>query len=108
MRKYVQPANLSLYIAARAFLLTAGVMILIKKRARAAAMALGVMILAVAALTYAFRVAGHVGNLGELINTLKDVAVAGGAFILAGILPFETRSVVAPQLFGEAVQSLNS
>ena len=34
-------------------------------------MALGVTILAVAAFTYAFRVA--VGNLGELINTLKDV-----------------------------------
>jgi hypothetical protein len=36
-------------------------------------MALGVKILALAALTYAFRVAGHAGNLGELINTLKEV-----------------------------------
>jgi hypothetical protein len=36
-------------------------------------MALGAEILALAALTYAFRVAGHVGRLGELINTLKDV-----------------------------------
>ena len=43
----------------------------VKKRARVAAMALGAEILALAALTYAFRVAGHVG--GELINTLKDV-----------------------------------
>ena len=45
----------------------------VKKRARVAAMPLGAEILALAALTYAFRVAGHVGHLGELINTLKDV-----------------------------------
>lgn len=83
-------------------------MILIKKRARWAATALGIMILAIAVLTYAFRVAAHVGNIGELTNTLKDVAVAGGAFILAGTLPSENRSVVAPQPLGETVQQLNS
>jgi uncharacterized membrane protein len=86
-----------------AFLLCGGVMILIRKRERGAAMALGVMILAVAALTYVFRLRANDGNLGELINTLKDFGVAGGAFILAGILPFEQRSVVAAQPFGEAV-----
>lgn len=73
-----------------AFLLCAGVMILIRKKATTAAWALGIMILAVAILTYAFRMAGHAANLGELINTAKDVAAAGGAFILAGILDRES------------------
>lgn len=69
-----------------AFLLAAGVMILSGWRARGAAVALGAMVLAVAVCTYAFRMAGHVANVGELTNTVKDVAVAGGAFILSGMV----------------------
>ncbi|HEX3438073.1 MAG TPA: hypothetical protein VHT24_14995 [Pseudacidobacterium sp.] len=80
-----------------AFLLVSGVMILIGKRARSAATALGAMILIVAVLTYAFRVAAGVANNGEFINTLKDVAVAGGAFILAGVLPKTSEDASVPQ-----------
>lgn len=86
-----------------AFMLVAGLMILIQKRARAAATVLGIMILVVAVVTYAFRIVGHADNLGELINTLKDLAVAGGALILAEALPCESRSVVAPPPLGRTV-----
>jgi len=84
-----------------AFMLIAGVMVLLRKRAHAAATSLGIMLLAVAVLTYGFRVLANLGNYGELTNTLKDVAVAGGAFILAGTLPLENRAVVATQSVSE-------
>jgi hypothetical protein len=82
-------------------MLIAGVMVLLRKRAHAAATSLGIMLLAVAVLTYGFRVLANLGNYGELTNTLKDVAVAGGAFILAGTLPLENRAVVATQSVSE-------
>lgn len=80
-----------------AFLLIAGVMILAKKKARTAATALGIMIFGVAVLTYAFRAAAGGGNYGELTNTLKDVAVAGGTLILAGTLPCEDQPAATPE-----------
>jgi uncharacterized membrane protein len=61
-----------------------GSMILLRKRMDLAAASMGLMILFVAALTYAFRMAAHLGSYGELTNTMKDVAVAGGAMMLAG------------------------
>lgn len=68
-------------------LLSAGVCILIKKEARAAAVVLGLMILVVAVCTYVFRAVGDQGNIGELMNTAKDIGIAGGALILSGKLP---------------------
>ena len=41
------------------------------KQSRAAATVLGIMILVVAVLTYAFRLAAHLGSFSELTNTLK-------------------------------------
>ena len=69
-----------------AFMLASGVMILIGKQARVAAMAAGLMILVVAIAAYAFRMAANGGDLGELTNTLKDIAAGGGALILSGLL----------------------
>jgi hypothetical protein len=51
------------------------------------------MITVVAVLTYAFRMAAHLGGFGELTNTIKDVAVAGGGLVLAGTLPFSDEQV---------------
>jgi uncharacterized membrane protein len=75
-----------------AALLIGGTMMLIQIRPRAAGIALGVMILAVAVLTYLFRLEAHLGSYAELTNTIKDVALAGGALILAGSLPSEKHS----------------
>jgi uncharacterized membrane protein len=84
--------------ATGAFLLLGGAMILIGKRARLAATALGIMILLTVVLTYAFRVAAGLGNLGELTNMLKDIAVAGGALILSETFPpFTSHATTASQ-----------
>ena len=37
--------------------------------------------------------AAHLGSFGELTNTIKDVAVAGGTLVLAGTLPFSDEHV---------------
>ena len=68
-------------------LLSSGVSLLINKEARTAAVALGLMILVVAGCTYGFRALGDQGNIGELMNTAKDIGIAGGALILSGRLP---------------------
>jgi hypothetical protein len=88
-----------------AFLLCAGAMILIRRNERAAAAALGAMILIATAVVYAFRVAGHGGSIGELTNTLKDVGVAGGAFILAGELSHKRQPVATALQSGDALCS---
>ena len=74
-------------------------MILAKKKPSAAAAALGLMILLVAVLTYAFRMVAHEGSYCELTNTIKDAAVAGGALILAGFMRAESLGVEFPNLF---------
>ncbi len=83
-----------------ALLLCGGVLILIGKSERDAAAMLGATILSVAATTYLFRMAAHLGNYSELTNTMKDVAVAGGAFILGGTFSFNQRR---PAIASEAV-----
>lgn len=69
-----------------------GAMILVKRKGPVAATALAIMILVVAVLTYAFRVLAHLGSYSELTNSVKDVAVAGGLLVLAGILPAENKA----------------
>lgn len=70
-----------------AILLLAGLSILFRKEARAAAAGFGIVILSVAVLAYMFRVIGHQGDVGELMNAAKDVGLAGGAWILARSVP---------------------
>jgi hypothetical protein len=55
-------------------------MIVVKRRERDAATILGAMVLSVTVITYLVRMAAHVGNYGELTNTMKDVAVARSSF----------------------------
>lgn len=76
------------YITGAAMLI-GGVMIIARKKQSVTAAATGIMILSVAVLVYAFRVAAHLGSYSELTNTVKDVAVAGGLLVLAGVLPLE-------------------
>lgn len=73
-----------------AILLVGGTMFLTRRKPREAATALGFMILVVAVLTYAFRMAAHMSSFSELTNTIKDVAVAGGALVLSGITSSES------------------
>ena len=65
-------------------LLAAGVCVLAKRNPGAAATWLGFVILGFAIGTYALRVMAHQGQIGELVNTAKDIGLAGGALILAG------------------------
>jgi uncharacterized membrane protein len=65
-------------------LLAAGVCVLAKRNFGGAATCLGFVILGFAIGTYALRVMAHQGQIGELVNTAKDIGLAGGAFILAG------------------------
>jgi hypothetical protein len=63
-----------------AVVLCVAMMIVVKRRERDAATILGAMILSVTVITYLVRMAAHVGNYGELTNTMKDVAVARSSF----------------------------
>lgn len=67
-------------------------MILVKQYERFATFVLGIIILVVALLTFGFRIVGQAASLGELTNMWKDLAVAGGAFVLAGAMPVRHRS----------------
>jgi uncharacterized membrane protein len=64
-------------------LLAAGVSVLAKRNPGAALTCLGSVIVGFAIGTYALRVKAHQGQIGELVNTSKDIGLAGGAFILA-------------------------
>lgn len=75
-----------------AVMLIGGAMIVVKKKRPVAAAALGIMILAAAVLTYALRLIAQLGSYSELTNTVKDVAVAGGLLVLAGLLTTESRA----------------
>ena len=72
-------------------LLAAGVCLLAKRNPAAAATWLGLVILGFAIGTYALRVMAHQGQIGELVNTAKDIGLAGGALILAGAMAFAGR-----------------
>lgn len=85
-------------------MLIGGTMILAKKQQPVAAATLGIMLLSVAVLTYGFRAAAHLGSYSELTNTVKDVAVAGGLLVLAGILPSEKRAACAAAVDHEIVR----
>ena len=91
-----------------AVLLVGGGLVLVGKQARPAAIVLGITILAVAVLTYLFRVAANGGSYSELTNTMKDLGVAGGALMLAGILSAKSQVKSAPQPLGETTQSRTS
>jgi uncharacterized membrane protein len=65
-------------------LLAAGISLLAKRNPGAALTCLGFVIVGFAIGTYALRVKAHQGRIGELVNTAKDIGLAGGAFILAG------------------------
>jgi len=65
-------------------LLAAGVCVLAKRNPGAAATWLGFVILGFAVGTYVLRAMAHQGQIGELVNTAKDIGLAGGALILAG------------------------
>ena len=65
-------------------LLAAGVCVLAKRNPGAAATWLGFVILGFAIGTYVLRAMAHQGQIGELVNTAKDIGLAGGALILAG------------------------
>lgn len=94
--------------ATGAILLVAGMMLLAEKTGRRAAVTLGWMILVSAVATYLFRMLAHVGNLGELTNTLKDVALAGGAFVLAGTLDAESVPVaVSSRTYGPSADEMH-
>jgi heme A synthase len=76
-------------------MLIGGAMIVVKKKQPVAAAALGIMILAAAVLTYALRLIAQLGSYSELTNTVKDVAVAGGLLVLAGLLTTKSRAAEA-------------
>jgi len=67
-------------------MLLAGALILAGKRAAEAALALGILLLTAALLSYIFRLAAHDYSNGEFINFLKDLGVAGGAMVLFSVL----------------------
>lgn len=71
--------------ASGAALLVTGILILTKRQPRTAATVLGFTILIIAVPTYALRMFAHFGNYGELTNTVKDIALAGGAFLAGEI-----------------------
>jgi uncharacterized membrane protein len=73
------PMRLFLGYLTGAILLSVGVMMLRKRHERLAACVLGFTVLIAAITTYLFRMYAHAGNFGELTNTMKDVALAGGA-----------------------------
>lgn len=88
--------------ATGAAMLICGAMILFNQRQLLAAITLGWMILSVAALTYLFRLAAGEGSYGELTNTMKDLAVAGGALISARFLAGEDQRSAARKRESEA------
>jgi uncharacterized membrane protein len=69
-----------------AFLFTAGLAIITGRGARVAALALGVVILAAFALFYLPQLMTTTPNGGLWTNAGKGLALAGGAFIVAGSL----------------------
>jgi hypothetical protein len=79
-----------------------GVLTLIGKSERDAGAMLGATILSVAATTYRFRMDAHLGNYSKLTNTMKDVAVAGAAFILGDSFSFDQhRPAIASEVVDE-------
>ena len=84
------------YVAGAA-LVIGGAMLLAKKRPAKSAIGLGLMLLVVTILTYALRMAAGQGSYSELTNAIKDIAVAGGALILAGLTKTEDPGLPASQ-----------
>ena len=68
-------------------LIIAGVAILARKTARATALLLGTIILASFALLHLPLAATNAGNVVLWVNAGKALALAGGAFLVAGSLP---------------------
>jgi uncharacterized membrane protein len=60
-----------------------GMSILLKKRTLEAAAWLGLMTLLLAILNWALRVAADQSNIGEIMNSIKDIGIAGGIWTLA-------------------------
>jgi uncharacterized membrane protein YphA (DoxX/SURF4 family) len=85
-------------------LLATGGMILTGKRPQVAAITLGYLILMVTVLTYAFRTIAGLHNFGELTNMMKDVALAGGAFILSGTYPPAARKFARQAKTAECIE----
>ncbi len=73
-----------------AALIAAGVAIIIQKKARLAAALLGILLLVfVFAIHLPAVMAGGDGGQMAMVGLLKDLAMAGGAFVYAGTQPVE-------------------
>jgi uncharacterized membrane protein len=86
-------------------LIVGGAMILLQRKVTLSATCLGLMIVVVAALTYAFRMVARLGSYGELTNSIKDLAVGGGALIIAGSMQAKDPLVSRTEVAGGSLQT---
>lgn len=78
------PAPLPLsYLSGVIFLISAA-LIVVNRNAYRPVVILAVFIVLATLFAYGFRLLAHQGNTGALISTAKDLAIAGGALIVAG------------------------